>query len=853
MKLQDSYNAIDSEKFNFRVDYIFNFIRNIGVEKMPALFIEKKQPYLYFAADIVDAIPKNRIIFNDKDYSVIDTRKKMLVRLDEQIYREIKRAKRVILSPGETHEICDRFQIMDSSDKFQIGKDFKKAVAKFLMLMPVFGFDGERLTAELKIVIPWEGRDRRGKIIKVPLRKVKTMGGSATFVRGFQVYKYYNNKYRLRKIKENLKEFGFRRRASAIFYLKNFEKISDLLWKLKKQKSIKGMPFLVDDSLKQLTLSQEVVEPHVSVKLDKERGLIYLDVKYYYKKSKVSNVEIKNALKKQQHVIRIGNKLLNIDYKRIREIDNKLKEKKILPVDKFYLAFEITRLAKRTNFSKNYKKFFNDLEKLGSLPRQSLPKTLKRSVVVQRHQRMGFDWLSFLGSKGLNGILADEMGLGKTLQALLTVLASKTLKDAANVIVCPKSLVENWRSEIEQFFNFNNVVIHYGTDRSKKIKNTTWRGKLVITTYDILRIDLKKFINLNINYLVIDEAQKIKNSDAQVAKALKVIEARHKIAISGTPLENRLSELWSIFDFLMPGFWGTPAEFRKSYEIPIVKHGNQKKLQELREISRPLILRRKLKEVLKLPKLVTGIKSCDLYDEQFRLYRELINDPYTQKIVREIKKDKLKPSSMRVIVLLQKLRMVCSHPDLITKEGIDGKRSGKMELLFKIIKDIIADKKNNILIFIEFHRNFAFIEHWLKQHDIPFVSMHGGSSQSERMESIHSFNKGEVPIFLIGLKVGGLGLNLTRANHVLLFDRWWNPAVEDQAVARAHRFGQKRLVIAYRFVTKGTIEERLEELHEKKRELFEGVLETEKVCRHFTKEDVLKLLEQPSERAEIGK
>lgn len=695
---------IDPDKFSFRADYTFDFIPDVGIVKIPALFIEERpKDIFYLNPDVVDVILKDQLIFQD-DYYVAN-QSGQSIKLDSETYQELVSAKREILSPEAVKDYY--YQLRYSRNKFQFSPNFKKLTYDYLALTPVFGFDGKRLTVSIKPIVPWGKRE--GEIVDIAPQEFKK---SDFVVRGYAIYQAHNNKARLERITKKLNELHFKKHSQNLFILGDPTVTIDLLWKLKKQRTIKGMLFQIDSSLKSLSLISGSIEPRVSVKLDAGKSLVYLDVDYYHKRLKVDPAKIKEVLDSAQSIIKIGNKLLTIDYKKIQTINNLLNNKKILPLEKFYLAFEITRLVQRVSFTDSYKNFFRDLSKLNTLPIQKLPRQLRKEINVYRYQILGFYWLSFLAKKKLNGILADEMGLGKTFQALLTIFASTNFRKGTNIIVCPKSLVENWRNEIEHFFHFRGVKIHYGNKRVKYLNNKDWIGKIMITTYDVARLDFKKFLKLNINYLVLDEAQKIKNPDAQVTKALKIINAQHKIALTGTPLENRLSELWSIFDFLMPGFWGTQTEFRKRYEIPIVEHQDKQALNELRTISRPLILRRKINDVFKLPSLRLKMKSCDLYEEQLSLYKNLINDPYTQKLVTDIKNDKVKPNSVRIIVLLQKLRMVCSHPDLITKEGKDGKRSGKMELLFQVLKDLLADKKNSIIVFIEFLRNFAFIEHW---------------------------------------------------------------------------------------------------------------------------------------------
>lgn len=854
LKLPDDFKEYKFYDFTnpsiiIKVDYFFDFKPNVGIEKTPAVLVKRKEEDVFmYGTEIVDIIPKDRVEFYKYNW-IKDIPERRFLGLSENDFKELERRKKTDFFLEMTNKFVRNIHIYN---KKQLGENIKKCTETVLDLISFIKFEDDKLIAKIKPAVLWSNTFDRGKIIDYDIKLIKDKSFKG-FINDYNIFRF--REYRINEVIDKLKNLGFKRSSYDTLYLDDMEQIADVVWKLKKHKQIQGLNFKVDETIQSLSVSDDEVESLVSVKLDEGKSLIYLDVDYYHKNRKIDSKIILHAIQNKQSRIKIDKSILKINYKNFKQINEKLTINKVLPLEKFYMAFELTRLSKRKQFSEGYTNFFKYISEKKQLPKYSLPDNLKDEILIHEYQALGFEWLSFLAEKALNGILADEMGLGKTLQALLVVFNSKFFLKKCNLIVCPKSLVENWRSEILKFFNFDNIIIHYGNERNKFIRKDIWGGKIVITTYEILKIDLKEFLKLDINYLIIDEAQRIKNTETQTAKALKILgsKVKHKIALTGTPIENRLSELWSIFDFLMPGFWGTKSEFRNMYEIPIVKNGDKKALSELHAIEKPFVLRRTVDEVLKLPQLISGEKFCDLFDEQLKIYEKLLRSPRFRKIIAGIKKDEILPTSTLVLVLLQKLRMVCSHPGLITKNNKDGTRSGKMTLLFHDLDNVLSNKNNNVLIFIEFRRNFIFIEKWLKERGIRYVSMHGGTTVSARQKAIMDFEEGMAQVFLIGLKVGGFGLNLTRANYIFLFDRWWNPAVEQQAVARAHRIGQKRAVTAYRFVTKGTIEERLEELHKKKKELFKNVFETEKLYKKLSKEEILRLLEEPSKEARLDK
>lgn len=655
-----------------------------------------------------------------------------------------------------------------------------------------------------------------------------------------------------RKLVNALKNEGLKKTEKG-YLCSDIIKIPPLIRRMKRIQYLDGHHILLADDISDLHFSSHGVEPIISVRLDEGKDLIYLDEQYYLGKQRIADGLVEESLRQKKNFIQLGTQVIGFDRKKLSALAEKIKKKKELPIGNFYELFEISRGLKKPIFHQTFLEFFKKLSEPGKLPSVLPPKEfLNVAYSPKAYQRTGTNWMSFLGSKGLSGILADDMGLGKTYQALLAITSSSQFNTGCNLIICPKSLVENWRSEILKFLNLTeeSILIHYGGRREEIIRSLECGGKFIITTYDTARNDADMLRGINFHYLVLDEAQKIKNPDAKTTKTLKTFSALHRITLTGTPLENRLSELWSIFDFLMPGYLGSRREFIRRFERPIMRQDDKEAQRELNVLVQPFILRRTVDQVLKLPGKNEWKKNCDLYNEQVAIYNRLLKE--SEPLIRRWREEENGKPNVALLALMQKLRMTCSHPDLITKTHQDGERSGKMEMLFQVLEDVLAGKKNKVLIFIEFLGNRRFIKEWLVRMKVRYVEMFGETSMMRRKEAIQKFNDGDAQVFLLGLKVGGVGLNLTAANYVIVFDRWWNPAVEAQAMARAYRIGQERRVTIYRFVTVGSIEERLEELHDKKRELFSKVVSEKAMMTGLSKDDILRLLNPPGIHSRVG-
>ncbi len=474
-----------------------------------------------------------------------------------------------------------------------------------------------------------------------------------------------------------------------------------------------------------------------------------------------------------------------------------------------------------------------------------VPESLKN--VMRSYQKSGFLWLKTLRENGFGGILADDMGLGKTLQVISLLLAEQQNYDAGererrrSLIVCPASLVYNWQKEIERFAPELRVAVITGqADERKERIQRSCEGEILITSYDLLKRDTEYYQDIIFAIQVIDEAQYIKNPGTQAAKGVKKITAAFKLALTGTPIENRLSELWSIFDYLMPGFLYTYQRFREEIELPVIANEDKNKMERLQRMIRPFVLRRLKSEVLQdLPEKLEENVYARLEGEQRALYDahvQRMKQMLDGKSEREFSSEKL-----QILAELTKLRQICCDPALLF-EGYHG-ASAKAEMCMELLLNAV-NGGHKVLLFSQFTSMLDRLAERLAREGIRYYMLTGAVSKEKRMQMVESFHKGDVPVFCISLKAGGTGLNLTAADIVIHYDPWWNVAVQNQATDRAHRIGQQHAVTVYRLVSEGTIEEKMIEIQERKRQLAEQVLEGEGMDSvSFTREEILELLE----------
>ncbi|MDP4118027.1 MAG: DEAD/DEAH box helicase [Bacillota bacterium] len=450
-----------------------------------------------------------------------------------------------------------------------------------------------------------------------------------------------------------------------------------------------------------------------------------------------------------------------------------------------------------------------------------VPECLKD--IMREYQITGFKWLKTMASYGFGGILADEMGLGKTLQTIAFIISEYEKNKKPALVIVPTSLLFNWQAEFKKFTPQYKVKVVYGQPDERKIQIEDIDGCVaVITSYGLIRRDVAAYKKREWSYCFIDEAQHIKNPNTVNAKTVKQIKADGFFAITGTPIENNLTELWSIFDFVMPGYLFSRAKYRRVYEIPIIKKNDSSGVEKLLKHTKPFILRRLKSGVMKeLPEKIETYMVTDLEEEQRQLYQAYAYRA-REEILRLTREKGFEKSRIEILAQITRLRQLCCHPGLFIDNYEGG--SGKLNTLLELVEDGISSGRR-MLIFSQFTSMLEIIAEMLRQMDINYFYLDGSVKSSKRIEISNAFNEGQRDIFLISLKAGGTGLNLIGADTVIHYDPWWNPAVENQATDRAHRIGQTKVVQVIKLVTKGTIEEKIQDLKEKKQELINAVLQ----------------------------
>jgi SNF2 family DNA or RNA helicase len=444
-------------------------------------------------------------------------------------------------------------------------------------------------------------------------------------------------------------------------------------------------------------------------------------------------------------------------------------------------------------------------------------------------------WFAFLKRFSFGGILADDMGLGKTVQVLAWLAGElENGKKGPSLVVSPTSVLFNWQAEAKRFVPDLKILAYVGNNRSELIKELD-QADLVITTYGLVRRDIEILKDLQFNYIILDESQAIKNSNSQIAKAVRLLRAEHRLCLTGTPLENNVGELWSQMEFLNPKLLGSRAVFDRSFAKPIAQ-GDKTARDILKKMVKAFLLRRNKDAVAKeiLGKMEHVI-LCPMTDGQARIYSQVRNH-YRASILATIERQGLNRSRIKILEGLLRLRQAANHPALI---GEDSAGSGKLDNLMTLIKEAISGG-HKALVFSQFTKMLGLIRRSLDNAGIIYEYLDGRTPQARRKDRVRCFQDNEdIKLFLISLKAGGLGLNLTAADYVFLVDPWWNPAVELQAVDRTHRIGQDKKVFTYRFITAETVEEKVLALQEKKRELVSAILSGgQDMLRQLSREDL---------------
>jgi len=479
--------------------------------------------------------------------------------------------------------------------------------------------------------------------------------------------------------------------------------------------------------------------------------------------------------------------------------------------------------------------------------------------ILRPYQKQGVAWLAFLRQNGFGGILADEMGLGKTLQTLALLAFTRTSQaaplhshKAPHLVICPTTLVFNWVQEAARFVPHLRVLALQGPDRLNQFPEIP-KADLVVTSYALVRRDFERYRNVEFDTVILDEAQHIKNRQTQNAQAVKALRSRHRLVLTGTPLENSVLDLWSIFDFLMPGYLGKAQDFRDRYEIPITRERSAEAQARLARRVKPFLFRRLKRDVApELPARIDQVVWCDLSEDQARVYSQLL-EATRREVTESVGALGLAKSRLLVLTAILRLRQACCdlrllgvddeptsddatppdkvpptqtsqgpHPPSAPPSALASIPSGKLDAFEELLEEVL-DGGHRVLVFSQFNRLLALLKEKLNAEKLPFCYL-DGSTRDRQAEVARFQQSNDIPVFLISLKAGGVGLNLTAADTVVHLDPWWNPAVEDQATDRAHRIGQTRVVTSYKLITRGTIEEKILSLQQKKRDVLQNIL-----------------------------
>jgi len=608
-------------------------------------------------------------------------------------------------------------------------------------------------------------------------------------------------------------------------YLEKGIKIYSVKWKRFIAKASTSLKIKINTGIDWLEFKPYIHDPvtgmHSDISLDEEEIPADMVIDRKGKLHMVTRDEIDRLNKLYRYAVQHGNsfRIPSRNYILLRKLYNKEMEeipeiKKILSVEERLKEFEqIDEYQLSPNFNGR----------------------------LRDYQYIGFKWLYFLKEYRFSGCLADDMGLGKTIQTLALL---QTLKDEkklnTSLLVAPVSAIPNWEAEIVRFSPGLNFYRHMGTNRDKSTRE--WKGRdIVITSYATMRNDIEELEKFEFDYIILDESQNIKNPSSQVSQAAKILKAKNRLALSGTPIENNSMELWSLFDFLMPGFMGNYQWFNRHLAQGIEKERDEEKIQLLKKMVYPFILRRKKQEVEKeLPEKIEIVSALQMEEEQTRLYAERAKY-YREILEKEIDDKGVTGSSIKILEGMLRLRQLCLFPSLLD-EKYAHIPSAKFNYFKELLEDILSED-HKVLIFSQFVQVLHRIKEYCDDEKIIYSYIDGSIKVNQRKKMVKSFQEEEKNrIFLLSLKAGGVALNLTAADYVIIFDPWWNPAVEAQAIDRSHRIGQTKKVIVYRMVVKESIEEKILSLQERKKELVENLIASDSLSyKDLNKKDILNL------------
>lgn len=620
--------------------------------------------------------------------------------------------------------------------------------------------------------------------------------------------------------------------------------------------------------------SHRVIDSHANVEFrlniveSDGRALLQLDPIYNHDRFALTYQDVEDAVQANENFVRRQNAWIKIDREKNKKINSGASRLNLqredggfrFPASQREKVIEIFSVIGTIEHSEAYASFVAKLADFTKIEDSSLPLGLRPEISFRPYQKHGFNWLAFLYKFGLNGILADDMGLGKTLQTLAVIQKAKESSRAnyPSLIICPTSVVSNWKSEAFKFFKDCDVLIYTGNLRQRKLADLKealetneilHRNLLVITSYDIARTDFEKLNQVPWMYVVVDEGHNIKNPNTKRTKAIKTLNGQHKLALTGTPIQNNLEELWSLFDFVMPGFLGSQGDFAKRYgkKNAINWEALHSKKTSLRDKVHPFIMRRMKDAVAQdLPAKIIIELKVELSPKQVTLYKQINKTPEFQRAIVQIDEKGIERAHSYIFSALAKLRAICNHPILASESLslIDTKYedSGKLDALKELMDEVVAGNHRSLL-FSQSTQMLDLIEHFFTEWKIEFLRLDGSTTAASRPVLVDEFNRNEkINCFLISTKAGGTGLNLTGADTAIFYDHDWNPANDLQAQDRAYRIGQTKPVTVYKLISKGTIEEKIIERQTIKQSLADQIIGVDdQGFKNLTKQQLLEL------------
>jgi SNF2 family DNA or RNA helicase len=637
---------------------------------------------------------------------------------------------------------------------------------------------------------------------------------------------------------------NFKEASQQTFYSLRLEDMKANFWFLKAFEMLReqGVHIFGLNELKNLNYSPHT--PSISIKMGSSQDWFETKLEVAFGNTKVKIRDLKKAVKAGNGYIELSDGSLGIlpeewlkKFERLFRSGRISKEKLHIPKTNFNLVDEFIEPGQHRDIFREIEEKKARLREFKGLKQAPVPRGLKASL--RHYQQEGLNWLNFLSEFGWGGILADDMGLGKTLQAIALICQELELRpDLPNLVVAPTTLLFNWRNELDKFAPKLDYIIHHG-QRTQTLEELS-EHKLILTSYGVLINDLELLNKLSFNIIIADESQAFKNVHSKRYQSIVQLKGRLRLALTGTPIENNLFELYAQMNFANPAFFVDMASFRENYVKPIQQDNNEYMREELKKKISPFLLRRTKQEVLReLPEKTEDYLYCGMGAEQRRCYDAYRNE-YRDYLLKKFDEEGVEKSQMYVLEGLTRLRQICDAPQLVDS-GYAPKHSAKLQELLLHVQEKTG--RHKMLVFSQYVKMLQLVEQEFKQNDIEYAYLDGQTSLQERERQVQYFQENtECRVFLISLKAGGSGLNLTAADYVYLLDPWWNPAVESQAIDRCYRMGQDKKVMAYRMICQDTVEEKIIALQQKKKQLSDDVLGGgDSALSKLSREDILEL------------